>query len=248
MHDPLTVAFDIKRPWPHHVSIGKDGRKWKHYPSLITIWHRDPEKPCRGRRDDSCGWFTPPISEADHERAKAMGRQEYKFLFGEHGYRMNTLEAVIWVWGMIGRQMHGRRWRRWMTHDELTQCISLAVNPTDNLRSSIEARPGNFATYDFPGIRSEEDCAAFFALILRCYRRHHRPWWRHPRWHFWHWRIQIPALQKLWRWLFHRCSICGGRFKYGESPTGSWSGDAIWHSACDTSRVPHVAPADGAAD
>ena len=48
MHDPLTQAFDIRLPWP--------GRAYGI--PLVTIWHVDPEKPCRGQRsDDSCGWF-----------------------------------------------------------------------------------------------------------------------------------------------------------------------------------------------
>lgn len=49
--------------------------------------------------------------------------------------------------------------------------------------------------------------------------------WRiHPRWHFWHWRVTVVPLQNLKRWLFTRCSKCGGRFKYGESgTTNSWN-------------------------
>lgn len=37
MHDPMTVAFEIPRPWP-----------------LVTVWHVDPE---RDGTDDSCDWF-----------------------------------------------------------------------------------------------------------------------------------------------------------------------------------------------
>lgn len=68
MHDPLVVAFDIRRPWPTRSSGGsqKDGRRWHwarhgawwkpgswspfvtafgrqwYFPSLITIWHAEP--------------------------------------------------------------------------------------------------------------------------------------------------------------------------------------------------------------
>lgn len=51
MHDPQTVAFEIKYPWR-----GEPSKFWpKGYrSSFITIWHVDPE---RDGTDDSCGWF-----------------------------------------------------------------------------------------------------------------------------------------------------------------------------------------------
>lgn len=58
-------------------------------------------------------------------------------------------------------------------------------------------------------------------------------WQLHPRWHFWHWRIQVHPLQLAWRWLFRRCAVCKGRFAYNEEVIGSWSGDKIWHDKCD---------------
>lgn len=45
MHDPMTVAFEIKLPFRSEKNK---------YKSLITIWHVDPEK---DGSDDSCGWF-----------------------------------------------------------------------------------------------------------------------------------------------------------------------------------------------
>lgn len=50
MHDPMTVAFDIPSPIRHKPD------KWcpKGYrPTLITIWHVDPQK---DGADDSCDW------------------------------------------------------------------------------------------------------------------------------------------------------------------------------------------------
>lgn len=44
-------------------------------------------------------------------------------------------------------------------------------------------------------------------------------WWRHyDKLHVHHWRIQLPGLQRLRRWLFTRCETCGERFPYGYSP------------------------------
>jgi len=36
MHDPLVVAFEIRRPWPKR--IGGD----VYWPAMVTVWHREP--------------------------------------------------------------------------------------------------------------------------------------------------------------------------------------------------------------
>lgn len=40
MHDPLVVAFEIRRPWPRRSSIPGGRRYW--WPPLVTVWHREP--------------------------------------------------------------------------------------------------------------------------------------------------------------------------------------------------------------
>jgi hypothetical protein len=72
MHDPLTVAFEIRRPWPKGADwrtqqAARTGTRWQigspfcvlagrglYFPSLITVWHRDPSgydhTTCRGTR------------------------------------------------------------------------------------------------------------------------------------------------------------------------------------------------------
>lgn len=72
MHDPMTVAFEIRRPWPrrdtHRTEQAvRTSERWKiggafwvlagravYWPCLITIWHRDPsgydDTTCRGMR------------------------------------------------------------------------------------------------------------------------------------------------------------------------------------------------------
>lgn len=47
--------------------------------------------------------------------------------------------------------------------------------------------------------------------------RHARPWWRHPRWHVHHWRIQLPAWQRLQR-SRQRCVLCNERFGMNPGP------------------------------
>lgn len=68
MHDPLTVAFEIRRPWPSPDSYrtkqaARTGERWRvggpfwvlagrglYWPALITVWHRDPS----GYDDTTC--------------------------------------------------------------------------------------------------------------------------------------------------------------------------------------------------
>lgn len=51
------------------------------------------------------------------------------------------------------------------------------------------------------------------------------PRWIHPRWHVWHWKLNIHAVLNLKRWLFSRCAKCGGRFPWRYAPvTNSWYG------------------------
>ncbi|MFF8485201.1 hypothetical protein [Streptomyces antibioticus] len=71
MHDPMTVAFDIRSPWPKPAPwytdhAARTATRWKaggafwiiagrgyYFPSLITVWHRDPaardHETCRTR-------------------------------------------------------------------------------------------------------------------------------------------------------------------------------------------------------
>jgi hypothetical protein len=70
-----------------------------------------------------------------------------------------------------------------------------------------------------------------------------RPWYKHPRWHIHHWKIQIHFIQNLKRWAWSRCAKCGGRFKWGYAPISThWYSkgpqwfhgeDHIYHHDCD---------------
>lgn len=69
-----------------------------------------------------------------------------------------------------------------------------------------------------------------------------RPWYRHPRWHVRHWKIQVHFTQKLKRYLFSRCAGCGQRFPWGYAPIGPWHGggprwfrseESVYHHGCD---------------
>lgn len=246
MHDPSTVAFDIKYPWRKYGRNAKD--KWARdcRASFITIWHEDPLKfagKCGCRDDDSCGWFSPPYSPEERERIQKLGRAQYSTIFEKQlrvregasyariCFEPSAYDAVYWAWRAInhsekrqGVWQYGTR----LTAAELEEVYSLSANPVDNLRVTIA------------GVHDEESCADFFMLMYRAWRRFNRPWYRHPRWHFWHWRIQVHPVERVWRWLFQRCANCGGRFGIDETRMGNWDGDKVWHQRC-CARHPQMA-------
>lgn len=239
MHDPSTVAFDIKYPWKSRPS--------KHWPkgyrnTFITIWHEDPlnfEGKCGCRDDDSCGWSNPPMTLEERDRVNKLARYEYGNIFAKQRavaenksyayicYEPTVYDAVYWSWWAVKHDENkGKwfwRWRNRFSRSELETIYNLANNPVDNLRVT------------FGQVCDQESFRQFFLCVYRNYSYHRRPWYRHPRWHVHHWRFQIHPLQKINRWLFTRCRECGGRFGWNESPIGSWGGKEVWHDRCDKS-------------
>ena len=235
-YDPCTVAFDIKYPWKR-----KPCKFWpKGYrDTFITIWHVDPERggDHGNRGDDSCGWFRPPLYPEERERIAKLGRSEYSTIWAkqdatakEKSYAYICIDqdcygAIYWAWRRIKQEMNPRGlWkfggaRNFLTASELEEIYSLAWNPIDNLQTS------------FREVTSEEKAARFFITVYRCFQRHHRPWWKHPRWHVHHWKLQIHPWQQFKRWAFARCSGCRKGFRWGERVWG-YGGPEIYHDTC----------------
>lgn len=270
MHDPSTLAFSIKYPWWRSTSIFKDGRKHRYRDSFIDIWHEDPlkfEGKVGCRSDDSCGWHTPPMRADEIEKWKKIAADQYRQLFakdvaerdGESYARVcyrvpDCYTAVYWCWRAIKHEHRRNSWwyrQPWQygnrpSASELEVIMNLATNPVDNLQWSF--------VWDAPHEkrdREHDDFWCFFRCVLNAYRRHHRPWYRHPRWHVHHWHIRVIPWQKARRVLFSRCCRCGGKFRYGEAPvTSSWDTEKpgwfkselnIWHSDCDVHGAPRCA-------
>lgn len=116
-----------------------------------------------------------------------------------------------------------------LTQRERDYAESLITNEFDNLRhwfadcNELEAR----------------------ARIRQLFRLHAgllRPWWKHPRWHFWHWEFQVHPVQNFKRWAFSRCAECGKHFPWGYGPLATqWHGtgprwfrseERIYHHEC----------------
>lgn len=251
MHDPSTVCFDIKYPWKRW---GSKSEFWpKGYrDTFITIWHEDPlnfeGKICR-RDDDSCGWSGPLMTEAEYEQAKKWSKYEYGTIFAKqvatakgesYAYVCHDAtchEAIYWLWRYIKYETtKAKGWKflgkkNALTSAEIEQIFNLASNPVDSLKF----------TYDH--VVDEKSFWKLFLCVYLAYKRHNRPWYRHPRWHIHHWQLQIHPWQKLRRRLLDRCVDCGKGFGWNECPTSDWSGKKLWHSACSNraSMVPQVA-------
>jgi hypothetical protein len=232
MHDPEAVAHEIKLPFFGRVINEKT--RYKQYPVIAVIWHVDPE---RHGDEDSCGWFNRKDDKASAIIAEARkdGIREWTFIFGERGDRTQTPTEVIYVaWQMIA----WRQFKRWnLSTKEINEVMRLSSWPTDNLRNTI------YRAMDDP-----EQMGWVYVYVANAYLRLHRPWWDHPRWHVWHWRIQIPFLQDLKRFLFSRCAGCGKRFAWGYAPISNrWNGDGprwfkgergVFHHEC----IGHATP------
>ncbi len=248
MHDPSTVAFDIKRPWPHKSS-GIPG--YRYFPTLFTIWHNDPE---RDGSDDSCGWFM----RARHGDKATLKRIEDAFAFEWDSSKMSwfdpsgtpqmsTPSIVLDMFMRAAQQVYTRRWHDkhgWRGAERfcrrhLMDILRFAGNGTDSFHTTIEQTYGRDEDRGTPESRRQnriEECAA---IVYGCILRWSRPWYRHPRWHIHHWSFQVPILQTLHRWLFQRCAVCSSGFAWGEQVYGNWGGDRIWHFGCDSStKVP----------
>lgn len=246
MHDPKTLAFSIKWPWKN-----KHGYKY----TLIDIWHVDPlnfkfadgtEKQ-GGRRDDSCGWHTPMYHVKEWEGIKKLGKSQYRELFArqiahregnENAQAFNgpetAQEIIYWMWRSI--KAHGRKdWQygnaeNFLTLAEQEQIMLLASNPVDNLRPYLQR------------IESEEQFVDVFRMVWNRYRRFHRPWYKHPRWHIHHWQIQFCFIRDIKRRFWDKCSVCGKR-GFKTSAYSDWGGTRIWHSECDKSvKMPATDP------
>lgn len=222
MHDPMTVAFEIHNPFLPRYSWGK---RWSNRPSLVTIWHVDPE---RDGSDDSCGWSAPRLTNEQRKKLESLAffeaREPWALACKEKG-GPDPVTCESLVFGLV--ELVSRALRIRMTVDEMRRVATQLVhNPGDNIRSSLSHIPGYSTNFD-QDLPSERERAAtgLYCCIARNIMRSRRPWYRHPRWHVWHWKIQVHPLQNLKRWLFSRCCRCGKGFHYGEAPcSGSWSG------------------------
>lgn len=244
MHDPSTLVFEIKRPWPTRHRIGRG----RYFPPLVMVWHEDPEA---DGSDDSCGWSFArvPKSIRDSLRFEAGCEARNPWLLRDCAKApLSIADAELKLQGAI--LTTARACKAKCSHKRASELASdLLHSPIDNIRSSLCFLPGYHSNSDEDRESDREQAAHHLYLIFaRILLTRARPWWKHPRWHFWHWRFNVVPLQSFKRWAFSRCCVCGGRFAYGSAVcTNQWHGTGpqwfkseakVFHSKCDTSAKP----------
>lgn len=256
MHDPMTVAFEIKYPW-RDTSHGTT----KLFPngyrrSFITVWHVDPET---DGSDDSCGWSRPKLSKDQTSRIKSIAGDEarepwYQAFLGkkiESPTEAETLlrQAFMLVGKVFSKEHICKPPIKRVTYEEASRwACEMIANPVDNFRSSLSFLPG-WSSNSEQDRESDREYTAerFFWCVGAFILRERRPWYRHPRWHIWHWHLQIHPLQDFKRWAFTRCASCGKGFHWGQSGwTNQWNSDGpqwfrsehdLHHDGCGGSGV-----------
>lgn len=231
MHDPKTVAFEIRYPWPKYPRAVRkaqpDSFAARYRESFITVWHVDPEL---DGTDDSCGWFIrsrhldPAVLrrieksfEFDWDRTfiDSMRIEHSRGLFHPRGApHLSPLSITLNLFFIAARDVLGSYDKAVPFMDRhLFEILHFAENPSDSLL--------DLYTQPFGPERRAARINNLASLIYAWIERKRQPWWKHPRWHIRHWEIQVHPWQNLRRWLLTRCCRCGKRFGYGESPVSS---------------------------
>jgi hypothetical protein len=219
----------------------------KYRPAIFVIWHHDPEK---DGTDDSCGWSAPKLTKRQRSRLEHLAYDEARnpwFQRDPVKRITSPADAESLMRGAI--QMVARVIKAELTWEEICQmACRLTHNTADNFQGSLCHLPGWHTNFKEDMVSEREWMATgFFCNIARLILRHKRRWWQHPRWHFWHWKIQVYPLLSFKRWMWSRCEYCGKGFGYGEAPcTHSWHGTGpLWfrsekyvhHSQCTPTSV-----------
>lgn len=235
MHDPMTVAFEIRYPWKKYGKKGRNEFERNYRESFLTIWHVDPE---RDGSDDSCGWFSPHLSKDQLSRINSISGDEARqpYYQRHHGKEIDSpteaetllRQAFMLIGKIFSKQHLCKPALRSVTFQEASKwaCYMLA-NPVDNFRGSLSFLPGWHSNNDEDRESDRQYTAKkFFCCIGRFIAQQRRPWYRHPRWHIWHWKIQNHLTQDFKRWAFTRCATCNGRYKWKETGwTNGWDSE-----------------------
>lgn len=245
MHSPETVAFEIKSPFKTEKSfLFPEGYR----KPIITIWHKDTEK---DGTDDSCGWFM----WARHGDKNVLAEIEKEFEFNfKHNYWFdkNGKQIFSTIGTLIEMYRHAtyiyfkgnRRRQKKFIQKHLFDIIWLAENPVDCMGDTITNKFG------FKGEEENMERRGLASMIYADILRKDRKWYRHPKWHIWHWRLQFHPFQDLKRRFWDKCSGCGKR-GFKTSAIGEWSGKKMWHPECYNPIAPstpnpsvHINPND----
>lgn len=250
MHSPETVAFEIKNP------LAKKRHGYK--PSLITIWHHDPEK---DGTDDSCGWFMrdrhlpkgviEKVASEFESEWDSSHKGENGFIyncgwFNKHGENVLSVRGIVLDMYIYAAKIvlnpndkisPGKMWKKaWrFVNKNYAEIMYFAENNRDSMRDNIVRKFEIGCNVEYTKEKRTEminHCASIIACDVA---RRNRPWYKAPRWHIWHWKIQFHPIQNFKRRYLLKCSVCGKR-GFKSSPMSDWNGTKRWHQECDNSR------------
>ena len=111
-----------------------------------------------------------------------------------------------------------------------------AENNRDSMRDTIVRKYERICNEEYTPERRIEMIRNCAAIVYTDILRKIRPWYKHPRWHIHHWKIQFHPFEKIKRRYFDKCSICGKRGFKGAAYS-NWNGDKIWHEECAKSMI-----------
>ena len=222
----------------HEIFLGRKKKKNGNYRiPLITIWHNDPE--IKGN-DDSCGYSFAHVPEAIYKKVLSDFEFEFKhgYWFDKEGNRkFSTMGVTLCMysraaWTYFIWKHHdntsGRSYRQYQRfmRKYLFDFLHFAENSNDSLYNSINK------------VYGEDPSPERFAhTVIRDIITKDRPWYKHPKWHIHHWKIQFVFFRDLKRRYWDKCSICGKRGFGNQSACSNWQGDKIWHCECSGTEV-----------
>lgn len=280
MHSPETLAHEIKYPWYEHKPWPKKDRldpdpwrlkrRWEEMPeelkatrsqnwpegyrnSFISIWHVDPE---RDGSDNSCGYsyvkLTPKQREILRNAAWSEGKDRHYLKYLAKEYPGSVEEAELLYRGMVLLVARVLRLNISLEYATRYSAEAIHIRTFGKFGGEFCFLPG-YHTNNAKD--SEDDRHEHFHGILcgiaRGILTDLRPWYKHPKWHFWHWKFQCHPLQDFKRWAFSRCCKCAGRFTWGYAPvTNNWNAEGprwfrsepdVYHSDCNRPSDPCIA-------
>jgi hypothetical protein len=172
MYDPKTVAHEF----------------WR-----FTIWHNDP---VTDGSDDSCGYCTPKLTELQKKQLYGLiwseAHDPYFLRCAERKWTGTATEAETLYRGLILQVAHSLRIN--MTFDEAAKMASRYINfPDCTCRANVFCYLVGYHTNS--SIDTEywrKECATGLIYgVAKSLLKDRRPWYKHPKWHFWHWSIQF---------------------------------------------------------
>ena len=249
-YHPEKLVFSFP-PYPKGgVSIGSNHKpgslgRWLYGLSDwigFDIWHIDPERPTEGQRtDDSCAWFDGrPGEYADAVRyvlgdestmfeiRRALNTRDPVTHHGIYTFPRMPLSESLAVCLMVAGDLELRRW--WNGHDGNGGAHGSIWRRMFTKERSVTSLAANLALNPLDNLSACDQPEEIVRLLAGALNRHFRPWWKHPRWHVHHWKINFHLPRNLRR-MFQPCATCGKGLGFGVSPVDRGDG-RLHHSEC----------------